>query len=53
MFYIKESEFDLNSKQISKNLVRSGAVEKEVADINAMKPCEKVRGLKPCKDGNL
>ena len=46
MFYIKESEFYLNSKQICKAIVRIGA-EEEVADIL------EVTGSNPCKDGNL
>ena len=32
MFYIEESEVDLNSKHICKNLVGSGAMEEEVAE---------------------
>ena len=47
MFYIKENEIDLNSKQLCKILVRSGAVEEEVAEM------QEVRGSKPRKDGNL
>ena len=47
MVYIKESEFYLNSKQICKDLVRIGAVEEEVADM------QEVTGSNPCKDGNL
>ena len=46
-FYIKESEFDLNSKQIRQILVRSVAVEEDVAVM------QEVRGSKLCKDVNL
>ena len=47
MFYIKESEFDLLSKQICQILLRSVAVEEEVAVM------QEVRCSNPCKDGNL
>ena len=47
MFYIKESEIYLNSKQICKTSVRIGAVEEEVPGM------QEVTGSNPCKDGNL
>ena len=47
MFYKKQSEFDLNSIQKSHNLVKGGAVEEEVADM------QEVRGWNTCKAGEL
>ena len=47
MFYIKVSEFDLYSKQICYIVVRSGAVQEELADM------PEVSGSNPCKDGNM
>ena len=47
MFHVKESDFALNTKQICKMLVRTDAVEEEVADL------QEVRGSNPCKEGTL
>ena len=47
MFYIKESEFDLNSKQVCRMLMRSCTVEEKVANM------QEVRSANPLKDGNL
>ena len=47
MFHRKQSEFDLKSKQNSEKLVRSGAVEEKVADMQG------VRCANPCKAGKL
>ena len=47
MFSKKLSEFDLNSKQMCKNLVRSCAVEEVVADM------QEAIGMNPYRDLNL
>ena len=47
MFYRKWSEVDFNSKQITSNVLRVGAVEEEANDM------QEVRASNPCKYGKL
>ena len=47
MFYRKWNEFDLYSKQKYQTLVRAGAVEEEVDDL------QQLRGSNPCKSGEI